>query len=422
MATVHVVGSGLAGLASAVALSQGAHRIILYEAALQAGGRCRSYDDPVLDRRIDNGNHLLLGGNHAALRYLARTGASDSLTGPASALFPFLDLRTGARWALRWDRGRVPWWLLQPARRVPGTRLVSYLDALRLTRAPAAAALGTVVDVHGPLFARLIEPLAKAVLNTPAHEASAALFGKVLRETFGQGAAACRPLVARRGLSESFVEPALARLDDRATVRFGARLRSLEEQEGRCRRLDFGAQPIELAGDDSVVLAVPAAQAAALLPGLTAPTRHHAIVNAHFRLADRARLPGGSVLLGLIGGTAEWLFARDDVVSVTVSAADALAEEAAPAIERTLWRDVARALDLAPAPAPPCRIVKEKRATFAQTPDQVARRPLARTRLSNVVLAGDWTDTGLPATIEGAIRSGERAAGLILNDASRFSG
>jgi hypothetical protein len=119
------------------------------------------------------------------------------------------------------------------------------------------------------------------------------------------------------------------------------------------------------------------------------------------------------VLLGLIGGTAEWLFVRDGLASVTASAADRLAEEPSEVIARRFWLDTAKALGLPAAPQPPVRIVKERRATFAQTPDQEARRAGARTPWPNLFLAGDWTATGLPATIEGAIRSGERAAGLV---------
>ena len=97
-----------------------------------------------------------------------------------------------------------------------------------------------------------------------------------------------------------------------------------------------------------------------------------------------------------------------------MSAADALAEEANETLARLLWADVARALDLAPSPQPPCRIVKEKRATFAQTPASLRLRPGPRVGLENLFLAGDWTDTGLPATIESAVRSGRRAAALAL--------
>jgi uncharacterized protein with NAD-binding domain and iron-sulfur cluster len=123
-------------------------------------------------------------------------------------------------------------------------------------------------------------------------------------------------------------------------------------------------------------------------------------------------LSGRPVLTGLVGGTAQWLFVRDDLVSLTVSAADALAEEPADAIAARLWADTARVLDLPASPQAPGRIVKERRATFAQTPAAAAVRPAARTRWSNLLLAGDWTATGLPATIEGAIRSGHTAAEL----------
>jgi uncharacterized protein with NAD-binding domain and iron-sulfur cluster len=95
-----------------------------------------------------------------------------------------------------------------------------------------------------------------------------------------------------------------------------------------------------------------------------------------------------------------------------VSVADALADQPAETIAARLWRDTARALDLPPEPQAPGRIVKERRATFAQTPAAAAHRPGTRTAWPNLLLAGDWTATGLPATIEGAIRSGHRAAGL----------
>jgi uncharacterized protein with NAD-binding domain and iron-sulfur cluster len=95
-----------------------------------------------------------------------------------------------------------------------------------------------------------------------------------------------------------------------------------------------------------------------------------------------------------------------------VSAADTLADEPSETVAARLWADTAAALGLPAKPQPPARIVKERRATFAQTPEQIARRPPAATPWANLFLAGDWTATGLPATIEGAIRSGNVAADL----------
>ena len=162
-----------------------------------------------------------------------------------------------------------------------------------------------------------------------------------------------------------------------------------------------------------VVCAVPPLAAQALLPDLVVPQLSRAIVNAHFRVARPLTQSGEVEFLGLVGGTANWLFLRGDIVSVTVSAADDLAELNNRAVQAALWRDTGAALGLADNDLVAARIIKEKRATFAQTPAQVAMRPTARTKWKNLALAGDWTDTGLPASIEGTIRSANTAVGVL---------
>ncbi|MCH7930757.1 MAG: FAD-dependent oxidoreductase, partial [Proteobacteria bacterium] len=195
--------------------------------------------------------------------------------------------------------------------------------------------------------------------------------------------------------------------------RFGARLRAIGFDGQRAAELDFGDRMERLGDDDGVVLAVPPPRAAELVPNLTVPQASRAIVNAHFRLSAPAALPEGSPFVGLVGGNAQWLFLRGDVASVTVSAADAMLDDDAGELAALLWADVARALGVAAEPLPPCRVVKERRATFAQTPEEVARRPPAETAYRNLFLAGDWTATGLPATIESAVLSGHTAARLV---------
>ena len=95
VATVHIIGAGLAGLSAAARLAAMGERVAVYEATGQAGGRCRSYHDPALDMMIDNGNHLVLSGNRAALGYLDLIGARDGLVGPGNAHFPFVDVGSG---------------------------------------------------------------------------------------------------------------------------------------------------------------------------------------------------------------------------------------------------------------------------------------------------------------------------------------
>lgn len=407
MNTVHIVGAGLAGLAAATRLIAAGRRVVLYESAPQAGGRCRSFFDSTLGCTVDNGSHLVLSGNRSLLGYLDRIGARDRLTELRPATFPFLDLRSGERWTLR----PGGFWLFDPARRVPGSRPTDYLSALKTVVARPDATVADLLPPNGPLYERLWQPLAVSAMNGAPDRVSARLFGAVLRETLLRGEAACRPLIAEDGLSAAFVDPALAWLDQRgADIRFGARLDGMDMEGDRVAALSVAGTRVELGAGDSVVLAVPAWIAEKLVPDLTVPPPGRAIVNAHFRLDHAPAL----TFLGLIGGTAEWLFARGNIVSVTVSDADTLADLPADAVAAQLWRDVARALDLNGAP-PPFRVVKEKRATPDQAPEHAANRPGVRTALTNLVLAGDWTETGLPATLEGAVRSGERAARAIIS-------
>jgi len=403
---VHVVGAGLAGLAAALDLVDAGVAVTVHEAGPAAGGRCRSYMDRELGVRLDNGNHLLLSGNKATWRFLDRVGARGTMGGPGRPVFPFVDVATGERWTVRPNGGRVPWWVLSRRRRVPGTRARDYLALLRLGRARAGMTVDEVLP-PGPLRTRLLDPFAIAALNTRPEEGSARLLGAVVEESLALGGTACVPSFPREGLSESFIEPALARLRALgAEIRFGARVARLEFGGGRAVSLDGAA----LGADEAVVIAVPAQAAAALVPGLVVPDRFEAIVNVHYRVEADG---GEAGFAGMVGGLAEWVFVKPGVVSITISAANRLANVANEAIEQQCWGEVATALGLHE-PQPPSRVLGEKRATFAATPDQEQRRPAARMEVRNVVLAGDWTRTGLPATIEGAIRSGSTAAQSLL--------
>ena len=145
---VHIIGAGLAGLSAALKLSARGDDVIVHEATAFAGGRCRSYHDASVGMTIDNGNHLLLSGNRAALDFLREVGAADRLIGPPSAEFQFFDLASAQRWTLRLNDGRVPWWIFDAARRVPGTRALDYLALARLLWPPAGKTVGEIVPMR----------------------------------------------------------------------------------------------------------------------------------------------------------------------------------------------------------------------------------------------------------------------------------
>jgi hydroxysqualene dehydroxylase len=409
--TVHIIGAGLGGLAAAVRLAPLKRRnIVVHEATAFAGGRCRSYYDAAIGMTIDNGNHLLLSGNSAALTYLRDIGAAQRLIGPQHAEFTFVDFPSGERWTIKFNDGRLPFWIFDHRRRVPGTGPLDYLSLGRLLWARQGQSVGELIACKGVLYQRLVEPLILASLNIDPPQGSARLAAAIVRETLAAGGRACRPLIAREGLGPTLVEPALAFLKGQGvTLQMEHQLRAVAFADGCAAALDFGGETIALGADDAVVLAVTPYAAATLLPDLEVPREFRAIVNAHFRIEPPADLPP---ILGVLNATVQWIFSFPGRVSVTISAGDRLIDTPREELARTIWDEVARVTGL-PAPLPPWQIVRERRATFAATPVQDAKRPRAMTSWPNLVLAGDWTDTGLPATIEGAIRSGNRAAEII---------
>lgn len=409
---VYVVGAGLAGLSAAVRLAGRGQPVVLVEGAAQPGGRCRSYEDAALGMTIDNGNHLVLSGNHATYDYLRAIGSEARLAGPPEATFDFCDVRDGRRWKLRPNAGPIGWWVLSKNRRVPDTRAADYLAFAKLMPRQGARRLCEAIRCEGALWERLIEPLMLAALNTDAREGSAELAGAIVRETLAKGGRACAPRIADPSLDAAFIAPALAYLAAHgAEVRVGRRVEAIDTQGDRASAFRIGGEAMSVGADDAVIVATPAWTTPALLPGTPAPDAFSSIVNGHFRIDPPAGAPR---MVGVIGGAAQWLFAFEGRISTTISGADAVVDMPREEMAAALWRDVAKVYGLGPE-MPPWQIVKERRATFVATPEQVAKRPPARSRLRNLVLAGDWTDTGLPATIEGAIRSGHKAAEMVLS-------
>jgi hydroxysqualene dehydroxylase len=408
--TAHVIGAGISGLSAAIRLANANFKVHVHEATQQAGGRCRSYFDEATQLTIDNGNHLLLSGNLHAIAYARSIGTEAGLVGPPRARFSFVDLKTGQRWQLDLGNGKIPTWLFDKTRRVPDTRMLDYVALAPLIWAPQTRLVGDVIPCQGTLYDRLVQPLLLAALNVDPPEGSAGLAGAVVRETLLAGGQACRPLIARDGLSAVLVEPAIALLQAKgAEISFGHELRGFAMAGDRVSELRFGDDTVAIAAGDSVVMAVPPRPAATLLPGLKTPSKFRAIVNAHFRFDPPSDMPP---LIGVVGGLVEWLFAFPQRLSVTISNGGRLVDMPREELAQAIWRDICKVAGIV-GDLPPWQIVRERRATFEATPEQNALRPGPVTAWKNLFLAGDWTDTGLPATIEGSVRSGDRAADLV---------
>jgi squalene-associated FAD-dependent desaturase len=432
---VVVVGGGLAGLTAALRLARAGVRTTLLERRPFLGGRAYSFTDGPSGDVIDNGPHAFMGAYTALRGLAAEIGAADAIAFQPRLHVPMSHPTLGA--------GAVAAPPLPGPLQAPAAllryRLLSRADRLRLalgavrmvTRAPTS---------HGQspaARARFWDPLVIATLNEVPERAAAAPFVAVLRRGFLAGASAARFGLARTPLGEAFAEPLRAAIERAGgTVRTGAAVAEIEVRDGRASAVvlrDGWRLPA-----DAVVLAVPVSSLLRMLPpALRAERTFEAlagvatspIVSVHLWVDGDVTVgapAAGAPFVGLLESRAQWLFdcgpsraGGRRLATVTSGARSWDGADDATIVAEVL-------ADVRPAVGTlACRrahVVRERHATLSLTPDVDRARPGSTTSLPNLFLAGDWVQTGLPATIESAVVSGNWAAERIFAAPSAAAG
>jgi zeta-carotene desaturase len=437
---VVIVGAGLSGLAAGVALASRGVFVRILEQRPHAGGRAYSFRDRTTGDMIDNGQHLLIAGYVRTRAYLETIGSAHLLEIQRTPELVFHHPRRGLL------RFRIPA-LPSPLHLIAGVMasdLFGIGDKFGVLRAGAslARACGTGAGVPGTWTVeqwldreraspeartRFWHPLAVSIMNERPETASARVFLRSLREAFFSHPAGAALAVPRVGLSELLVNPAEAYIRARGgDVRVGADVAEL--LEGRSGVTGVRTRDGVVHGASSVILAGPSSAAARLMPSSC---------REGFHLRDISAAAASPILcihlwykhavsphavLGVLGRKVQWVFrharvhtagsAEGERLSLVISAGY---EEAGLKNEALINAGIEDCVaifgEVARRPYHAV-VIREKRATFSLSPSVEAERPAAQTPVSNLFLAGDWTATGLPATVEGAIRSGEAAAWL----------
>jgi zeta-carotene desaturase len=444
-ADVVVIGAGFAGLSAAVRLVDRGRRVVVVEEAPRLGGRATSFADRETGERVDNGQHVLFGCYRETYGFLRRLDA-DSRAPLQPRLSVTIADDEGLAFELACPRLPPPWhliggvltWRALPLRdRLSALGLRRWLSAARRD-GPVAAAAGvpptmTVsqwLRAHGQSTALcrwLWNPLAVAALNQSPDVAAAAPFARVLGELFGPRVEDSSIGVPTVPLDELFAEPAARIIEQhggRVLTRTPARV--LLDEDGAVRGVDAGTEEIEAT---AVISSVPW-HALGALWARAVPAPLTAVVAAAQRMASSPIVTVNLWLdgpitqgrfVGLVDGPMHWVFDKSAIfgeqaghVSVVASGADEIARLGNAEITPLALAQIRRALPLARSrQLLRSVVVREHRATFSLAAGGPPR-PATRTPLKGFFLAGDWTDTGLPGTIEGAVLSGHKAADAVL--------
>jgi squalene-associated FAD-dependent desaturase len=441
---VIVIGAGVAGLAAATALADRGARVAVVEARPHMGGRASSFVDPATGDTVDNGQHILMGCYRETFAFLRRIGAMDRVRIQPSLTVPAID-PAGRPSVLSCPPLPAPWHLLGGVIEWEALGWKDRLSALRLgtpvkteqrrlrgaTRLMACSPEETVESwlVRNGQTPRLREmlwdPLALAALNQPPHEAAAPAFVRVLAEMFGPDSLAASIAFPAVPLDAMYTVPARDHLEARGGQVWTNTLARVLVERGRAAGVRTrGGREMRA---EAVVSAVPWFAVGPLfdeIPSSLQPVASDAArmascpivtVNVWFERRVLA-----TPFVGLPGRTMQWAFDRGALtdselsyVSLVSSGAADVAGLSNDAIVSLALRELRDAIPAARSAAVrKASAVRERRATFSLAPGQPAR-PEAATPLAGFFLAGDWTDTGLPGTIESAAMSGHRAADAI---------
>jgi len=444
MFDVIVVGAGLAGLSAAVRLAAAGARLLVLEARPAAGGRAFSYRDPATGEAVDNGQHLLAGCYRETFGFLRAIGAESLVHVQESLEVTSIDaarFRTTLSCPplpppLHLAGGLFEWEAIGWADRFSALAMARPLSIARRqaqnrTTLQAASADETVAQwlARHRQTERLCEmfwnPLALATLNQPADAAAAPVFARVVGQMLGserRDSALAWPTVP---LTELYVTPARAFLEAHGgELRTGAPAH-VHIEAGRIADVEVRGEKLET---DCVIVAVPWHALTSTLAGDVTPlgdvpdrsarVKASPIVTVNLWL-DRPVLD--VPMLGLPGRTMQWVFNKRALtggqathLSLVSSGATEIDAMPGPAVVERALDELRDALPAArDAAVTYSSVVRERRATFSLAPGEPARPPTA-TPIPGLFLAGDWIDTGLPATIEGAVTSGHRAADAIL--------
>jgi hydroxysqualene dehydroxylase len=420
-----VIGGGIAGFTSTAYLTKKNINVTILETAPKLGGRAYSFTDQQTNTIIDNGQHILMGCYSDTIDFLKLIGAEDNFIYQKRLTvnylkpgFELIKLKAGPLfYPLNLLSGLLNFNAISLKNRLSLIRFMIKLPFASHQKLIKKSVKEWLIEEKqsDEAISSLWEILAIGALNTNIDKASALMFREILMKIFFNGSFASTIVIPKYGLTESYVNNAINFIrENSGEIQTSLPVKELIVVENKVIKIKTAEGTIS--DFDYVISAVPFYALNNIYPELfvndNIELEHSSILNVHLWLKNNTLQ---EQFYGLINSPVHWIFNKGTHINLVISDANYLMDKSSEDIYKMCIEELTKFTMIQDSDISYYRILKEKRATIASSNNTIYNRPASKTKIVNLFLAGDWTDTGLPSTIESAVKSGRTAAEYIIN-------
>ncbi len=355
---------------------------------------------------IDNGNHLVFSANKNFTNFCELIGSSKTLK-EISPNFFFFDFEHNLEWNLDLSSGYTNF-LLGKKKLIPNTKLFDYFSLLKLFFVSKNSSVFEIVG-NSKIFKTFWEPLTLGVMNTAPNLASAKVLSNVLKETIYKGEEFCKIFQPKTNWNETLIKPAVTKIKKNGgQISYGNLLKRINITDNYVSELSFIKNKIKVNKNDRVIFSIPPTNLSKLLGNCSLPNQYNTILNLHFKVKPKDIKLFKKPIVGFINSITQWVFVKSNHLSITVSNANNLNSHNTEELIINIWDEICKYIKKNII-YENVQIVREKKATYVQSPSNINLVKKFNNIPKNMILAGDWTQYNLPCTIEASILSGKKA-------------
>lgn len=424
MKKVIVAGGGFAGLTAASYLADSGHKVELIEASPKLGGRAYSFIDEVTNSVVDNGQHILMGCYHETLKFLKLIGVESNFCYQERLKVNFLKENSSLS-ALEATQLPYPFSLFFG---LLNFDVISFINRLKLLRfflklffysdeelKKLSVYQWLVLEGQNEEIRKAFwDFLAIGALNTNTNKASAKVFADILKEIFFKGNKAAAIILPKKGLTDSYCNDAKSFVERKGgVINLSEQVTGFEIENDKVVKIITSKRTIE--DFDFTISAIPwfALEKIYKDEDINFVFEHSSILTIHLWGNEKLKQVQHLHFVGLIGSPVHWIFTNKDNITLVISDANDLIDKPKEELFTMAAAELKKYADIKKEDISSYKIIKEKRATFVPDTESLIKRPDQKTKIKNLFLAGDWVNTGLPSTIESAVKSGRLAAELV---------